>query len=110
MITAVALEMTESGWMLIGLIVSTILPLVVGLVTTRVTSGGIKAVLLLALNAVIGFGTALLSAHDQGLGFDVLPAVYTWITFFLVGVGTHFGFWKPTGVSGTMQDVGNSAR
>jgi len=110
MITEVVVDLSESGWMLAGLLVSTVLPLIVGLVTTRLTSGGVKAVILLALNAVLGIGTDLLASHDAGQGFDLTSAVFTWITFFLVGVGTHFGFWKPTGASGSAQDVGNSAR
>lgn len=108
--TEVAVVLTNEGWLLLGLLVSTVLPLVVGLVTTRITSGGIKAVLLLALNAIIGFGQQLLDSHSDGSAFSLTDALFAWVTFFLVGVGMHFGLWKPTGVSGTVQDVGNSAR
>jgi hypothetical protein len=109
-IAEVVVSLTDSGWLLVGLLVSTVLPLIVGLVTTRITSGGVKAVLLLLLNAIMGIGADLMNAHSQGTAFDLTNAVFTWLTFFLVGVGMHFGLWKPTGTSGRLQDVGNSAR
>lgn len=87
---------------IIGLLVGTILPLLVGLVTTRVTHEGVKAVLLAALSAITGFLTELLAPGD----FDLKTAVLTWLGAFLVAVGMHYGLWKPTSVSAKVQSIG----
>lgn len=86
---------------LISFTIGIVLPLLVGLVTKRVTHPGVQAVLLAVLAALSGFLSELLSAT-----FDLRTALLTWIGTFLVAVGTHFGFWKPTGVAGRLQDVG----
>lgn len=87
---------------ILGLLVGVILPLLVGLVTTRVTSPGIKAVLLALLSALTGFLTEVLSDT-----FDLKTALITWLGAFLVAVGVHYGLWKPTGVSIKLQQIGS---
>lgn len=87
---------------LISFAVGILLPLLVGLVTTRVTGPGRKAILLAALAALSGFLSELLSDT-----FSLRTALLTWIGTFLIAVGTYFGFWKPTGVSAKAQDVGS---
>ncbi|MEU1134922.1 hypothetical protein ABZ383_34555 [Streptomyces sp. NPDC005900] len=88
----------------LGLAISVVLPVLVGLVTTRVTSAGTKAVLLLALTALNGFLVEFAGPHDDG--YSVTSAVILWAVSFGTGVLTHFGLWKPTGVSGKAQDIG----
>jgi FtsH-binding integral membrane protein len=88
----------------LGLTISVVLPVLVGLVTTRVTSAGTKAVLLLALTALNGFLVELAGPHEDG--YSVGSAVLLWALSFGTGVLTHFGLWKPTGVTGKAQDVG----
>jgi hypothetical protein len=87
----------------LGLLTSVVLPVLVGLVTTRVTSAGLKAVLLLALSTASGFVVEYAGPHDAGY------SVGTAAVLALVGFGTsvlaHFGFWKPVGVSGRAQDA-----
>lgn len=92
----------------LGLAISVVLPVLVGLVTTRVTHAGTKAVLLLALTAANGFLVELSNAGD---GYQVGSALILWGVSFATGVLAHFGLWKPTGVAGKAQDVGakNSA-
>jgi small basic protein len=85
----------------ISFLVGIVLPLLVGLVTTRVTNSGAQAVLLAALAAVSGFLSELLSDT-----FDLKAALLTWIGTFLVAVGTHYGFWKPTGTTAKVLDLG----
>jgi hypothetical protein len=85
----------------LGLAISVVLPVLVGLVTTRVTSAGVKAVLLLLLTAVNGFLVELSQASD---GYSVGTAVVLWGVSFAIGVLTHFGLYKPTGLSGKAQD------
>jgi hypothetical protein len=85
----------------LGLLVSVGLPVLVGLVTTRVTHAGVKAVMLLALSGLNGL---IVEAVNAGPGFDIGTAAVLALVSFAVGVLTHFGLWKPTGVSGKAQD------
>lgn len=91
----------------LGLVISVVLPVLVGLVTTRVTNASVKAVLLLALTAATGFLTELAAPHDAG--YSVSSALILTVVSFGVGVLSHFGLWKPTGISLKAQDVGASA-
>ena len=89
----------QAYWL--GLLVSVVLPVLVGLVTTRVTSAGAKAVLLLALSVVNGF---VVEYAAPGPGYDVGTAAVLAAVAFGTGVLSHFGFWKPVGVAGRAQD------
>lgn len=86
----------------LGLVISVALPVLVGLVTTRVTNAGAKAVLLLALSTANGFLIELAGPHDSG--YSVGTAAVLALVSFGTGVLSHFGFWKPVGVSGRAQD------
>lgn len=85
----------------LGLLISVVLPVLVGLVTTRVTSAGTKAVLLLALSTANGL---LVEVANPGPGFDLGTAAILAAVSFGTGVLAHFGLWKPVGVSGKAQD------
>lgn len=91
--------------LVIQLLVSTVLPLLVGLVTKRVTHSGTKAVLL----ALISLATSLLAemgaALTQGVLYDFGQGLLLAIPTFLIAVGMHYGIWKPTGVSEKAQDA-----
>lgn len=86
----------------IGLLISVVLPVLVGLVTKQVTHAGFKAVLLLALSTLNGF---LVEYANPGPGYDFGTAVILTLVAFAVGVLSHFGLWKPTGVSGKAQSA-----
>lgn len=86
----------------LGLAISVILPVLVGLVTTRVTHAGGKAVLLLALSSLNGFLVELAGPHPDG--FDLGTAAVLTLVSFGTAVLSHFGLWKPTGVSAKAQD------
>ena len=90
----------------IGLLISVVLPVLVGLVTTRVTNASVKAVLLLALTAANGFLVELAGPHPAG--YKVASAVVLWLVGFGIGVLAHFGLWKPIGISHRAQNVGTS--
>lgn len=91
--------------LIIGLLVSTILPLLVGLVTTRVTHSGAKAALLALLAAVTGLLSELGNALTSQTNYDVGTGIVMALTSFLVAVGLHFGIYKPTGASAAAQSV-----
>lgn len=86
----------------IGLLVSIVLPVLVGLVTTRVTHPGVKAVLLLALSGLNGLLVEYMGPH--GDDYSVQTAAVLALVSFAVGVLAHFGLLKPTGISGKAQD------
>lgn len=92
--------------LIIGLLVSTILPLIVGLVTSRVTHSGAKAVFLAGLAAATGFLSELGDALTNGTPYDIGTGLVIALTAFLVAVGLHFGIYKPTGASAKVQSVG----
>jgi hypothetical protein len=79
-----------------GLVIGTVLPIVVGLVTKSNTPAATKAVILLALAAVISVGQEIVAAG----GFDLKPTLLKLALLFLTAVGAHFGLLKPAGVTG----------
>lgn len=87
----------------LGLAISVVLPVLVGLVTTRVTSAGAKSVLLLALSALNGF---LVELADKPASYSIGTAAILTLVGFATGVLSHFGLWKPTGVAHKAQAVG----
>jgi hypothetical protein len=94
-------DLPTAYWL--GLLTSVVLPVLVGLVTTRVTSAGLKAVLLLALSTASGFIVEAMGPHDAG--YSVGTAAVLALVSFATGILSHFGFWKPVGVSGRAQDA-----
>lgn len=93
--------------LIISTLISTILPLLVGLVTKTTTSGGLKAMLLAALAFLTAGLTELYVAITEDVTFDIGTWLVGAIASFAVAVGSHYGFWKPTGVTGTVQSVGS---
>lgn len=92
--------------LILGLIVSVVLPLLVGLVTTRVTASGTKAVLLAALASITGLGTELVNAVNTGTSYDLGTGIILALSSFLIAVGIHAGIYKPTGATAAVQSVG----
>lgn len=91
--------------LVLGSIISVVLPILVGLVTTKVTNSSTKAVLLALLAMLTGLGTELLESINTGTSYDLGNALVFWLGSFAVAVSMHFGFWKSTGASAKVQDV-----
>lgn len=85
-----------------GLLITFFLPVLVGLVTTRVTHAGAKAVVLLALSAVESF---IVELAAPGPGWNAGDALVLTVVSFVMAVAVHFGLWKPAGVSRRAQDA-----
>jgi hypothetical protein len=92
---------TISAAQWLNLAINVALPAVVALITARMASSGLKAVVLLALSAVSGFLTAALDAVTNTASFDWSQAGFTVLSGFAVAVLTHFGLLKPLGVTGS---------
>jgi hypothetical protein len=87
------------------LVAGTVLPLLVGLVTTRVTAPGIKSILLAALALVATVLGQVIVALQTGEPFDVGAALLLALVTFLIAVGMHYGLWKPVGVAAALADT-----
>jgi hypothetical protein len=92
-------------WQLFQLLASTVFPLLVGLVTTRVTDGGRKAIYLAALAAVTSIAAELADALQTGTQYNLGTALLYGIGSFLIAVGLHYGLWRPTGAAVAAQSV-----
>lgn len=91
--------------MLLTLLAGTVLPLLVGLVTTRDTNSNRKAVLLVLFSVLTPLLAELAHALSTQTPYDLGLALFTALGTFLVGVGLHYGLWKPTGAAGAAQDA-----
>jgi hypothetical protein len=89
----------------IQLLLSIFMPIAVGFVTTRITSGAAKAWLLAGLTLISALLTQLLAAVTAGVPFDVGIAVLSVIGQFVISVAIYYGLWKPTGIAAAAQDV-----
>jgi hypothetical protein len=83
---------------LLAILVQVILPIVVAVVTRSTASAGTKAITLLALTGVTQFVSAWIDNFDK---FDWKDVLLNVLVGFLISVATHFGLWKPSGVTGT---------
>jgi hypothetical protein len=102
-----ALSLLHLGWgQILALVVQVVLPLVVGLVTKRSMSSGVKAILLLGLTVAAQAITTALEAINSGASFEWKALVYNIFIGFVVAVAIHYGLWKPTGVADVAQDAG----
>lgn len=86
-------------------VIAFLLPVLVGLVTTRVTSGALKAWLLAGLSLATSLLVELARALSSGEVYDLGLALFVALPAFVVSVATHYGLWKPTGVAGAAQSV-----
>jgi len=94
--------------LLLWLAVAVVLPILVGLVTTRETSPARKAVFLAALALIAGLLTQLLAAINAGVTYDLFAGLVQGLATFLIAVAVYYGLWKPTGVGKAAQSVGTT--
>lgn len=94
----------DVSWpVVIGLLVSTVLPLLVGLVTKVVTHGGTRAILLALFAAATGLLTELGNALTNGTPYNLGLGLVLALASFLTAVGLYFGIWRATGVASAAQ-------
>jgi len=93
---------TASTATVLTLIVTLILPIVVGLVTKKSTNPAIKAVLLIILSAATAIVSNLLAVKGTT---DVWPIVQDSVFTAVIAIATLFGVWMPTTVNAKAQAV-----
>ncbi len=101
----VAVAFTLDPLAVVQLVIAFILPVLVGLVTTRVTSGALKAWMLAGLSLVTALLVELARALTAGETYDLGVALLTALPAFVVSVASHYGLWRPTGVTEKAQET-----
>lgn len=91
-------------------LIAVVLPVLVGLVTTRDTTAHRRALLLLALSIISAGLTDLLSSLTADRAFDLGLWLFGALLTFVGGTAAHFGFWKPTGIAEAAQNIGTPRR
>jgi hypothetical protein len=98
------IDFTLDTLLLVQWVVAVFLPLLVGLVTTKLTSSLAKALLLAGLNALVAIGTELARALEDPTGsFDAGQALFQLLTALAIAWGAYGQFWKPTGAAAAAQ-------
>lgn len=98
-------EFTLDPLAVVQLVLTVIMPIAVGLVTTRTTSGAVKAWLLAAFTLATSLLLQLADALSSASTFDLGVALLSAIPAFAISVATYYGLWKPTGVGKAAQEV-----
>ncbi|QGZ17131.1 holin [Arthrobacter phage DrYang] len=83
----------------------TVMTLLVGLVTTRVTSSQVRAILLAALSVLSSIVTELVAALQTNTPYNLGTALTFGLLTFLVAVGTHYGILKHTNLETAAQNT-----
>lgn len=93
----------STGAMLLWLAVTVLMPLVVGLITKPSTPASLQSLLLTAAALTNGLLSEALAAGDTyNWGKAALQAVVS----FVIAVATHYGIFKPTGLTAAALAVG----
>lgn len=87
---------------LLSLVLTVLMPIVVGLLTKPSTPSQVKALGLLALSAVKAVVEAVMAG---GANFNLTTTVYTVGINFAIAVVMYYGLLKPTGVAGAAQNT-----
>lgn len=93
MIGGVALEWWQ-------LLLSTILPVLTGLITARVAHSGMKATILAALAALTELARQVVDLSVGGSEVQIVEIFPNTVSVFVIAVAMHYGFWKPVKVTG----------
>lgn len=100
------IELNASWPQIIAIFLGIIFPLLVGLVTKRVTSGAVKGLLLTAISVVAGLLAEISDALINGTSFDVIGWLVVTLSALVAGQVSYDSIWKPTGAATALQEVG----
>lgn len=85
---------------LLNLLVATVLPFLVALVTRKETDSSKKGALL----AVLAGATAVVTQAVNHAGIIDQQTLYLGVQNFIISIGLYTGLWKPTGVAEKVAD------
>lgn len=103
--TVTVFGLPMDGWAALNLCIQFILPLVVGLVTNKLTGRKVQFFLLTFLTLVTAGTTDILQEHVAGLPIDLLQIFVTFIVNFAIAILSHYAIWKPTNLSDLMLSI-----
>jgi hypothetical protein len=83
---------------LLSLLGGVLIPLLVGVLTKSAAPSGVKAILNAALSGLAAAVAQVVPEH-----FVWQPFLIAWATTWVVSIATHYGLYKPTGVSQAVQ-------
>lgn len=86
-------------------LIGTGLPILVAFITKQAASSRFKAIILAALAAISSTATVIASATGA---IDWKVVLSSFAITFITAVAAHYGFFKPTGVTGTDGMVANA--
>lgn len=86
---------------LLEILVSMILPLIVGVVVKQVAHPAVRSVTLALLAAVTAIATTGLGNNGEIGTSTIAEAVIS----FIIAVGTYYGLWKPTGIADSVNST-----
>lgn len=89
---------------LFSLILTLIIPLLVALVTTRVTSSKVKALLMIGLSSVKTLVEALVSNGNDYIHFGWVPFLMNLFINMAMAAIFYLFAWKPLGTAGWVQE------
>lgn len=99
------IEFSLDTAMVVQTVLTVFMPIIVGLITTKTTAGAVKSWLLAGTTLATSILTGFAEAMSSGMAFDLGVALLMAIPAFAISVSTHYGLWKPTGVSTKAQEV-----
>lgn len=88
---------------LFSMILTLLLPLLVSIITTQVTSPRAKGLLLLLLVAIKTTVEAIVSNGNDYINFGWVPFLMNLVLNFVLAVAMYFGLWKPTNAAAFLQ-------
>jgi hypothetical protein len=98
MVLAQAAQVNTSDTQLIALVCGIIIPILVGVLAKSTAAAGLKAILNAMMSGLGGLIATVVPGSFQWKPFLVAVAS-TWV----VSIATHFGLYKPVGVSAAVQ-------
>lgn len=102
------IEFNLSWVQLIAILLGIVFPLLVALVTKRVTSSKTKGLLLAAISVAAGLLAEISTALTTGTSFDPVAWLVVTLTALVAGQTTYSAIWKPTGTTKALQQMGES--
>ena len=94
-----AITYVELDVAVLNKVVALFLPLLVGVVTKKVSSAGLKSSLLFVLSGVSGLVTTWIEADGKIPASQFIDSMLTTLMF---AIAMYYGVWKPTGIAGTV--------
>jgi len=103
---APAFAFTLDPTTIVQITLAVFLPILVGFVTTQVTSAANKSWLLAGLTMLTSLFAELSRALSQGSTYDLGTALLAAVPAFAISVSIHYGLWKPTGAAAAVGATG----